>query len=1090
MASLPYRKSNSRLYMEKELEKPLLIYSASAGSGKTYALVKTYLELILKGTAQPQAFAKIIAMTFTNKAALEMKTRIVAALADLANPLRDHNNSTKAKKYQTEISTDFSMSIEEIEKKSLVALTYILHQYEDFYVMTIDKFNLRLIRSFAMDLNLEANFKVVIDETDIKQRVVDDFMNEIDPEVSSLLSKIFIQIADERIEDGDGWNFERVLTDYLSILDKEEAITLIKQAEESDDSQETIQQLKVQIHYNQGKIQENASNFIQRITPELEVSEAPKTQLNSINKLIEKFNKEGNGEDVKLTDTQIRYIDNEELPEPLLSLLSDFYTNYLQYAGEFEKLQKIKGSYYYIQLLKKINNRLKEYRETEQVIRISEFNQMISDLLKNESTPYIYEKLGVRYNHFLLDEFQDTSRLQWQNIVPLVHESISQGHKNLIVGDPKQSIYRFRGGVADQFVALPAIYNPDNDAYLNEASRYFTAMGKMDSLDDNYRSSKEVVEFNNFFFSEFIKFIKTDAVIQNDYSNYYNAIHQNPKNESNGFVDLVSIYQKNIKASLNDDDDIDSDPVNIEYLINAVNECLEDGYEKGDICILGDTAKLCNQFALALTEQGHKVVSSDSLAVNSENSVNLCITYLMWRNQPASNLLAKQFAERYLSIRFGDESTVKYMSYIKDRPSSQNPDRRITYFDYKQFVNDYFDNWETFHFPFENLYTLLEQFYKVTSLNELENPYLHHLSDLAFHFDLNNGPDLNAFLEYFEKTGFKSSIQTPENKDAIKIMTAHKSKGLEFKVVIIPQLDSQFIKARSNYLVQLDQQLAYTKLSSNAKSDELKIKYDKEYKAALLDKLNLCYVAFTRPIDRLYVMSIYARNSKASFASSFIHPFVQSEVFQPYIISAEDNGNEGNSYHLQFGQRKKLDATKEIENQGASDAIFVPINISDKLWFPSISLKQQLNDTDESLEKNLRYGRQLHLLLSEIEHFSTVDEMITSFVKKGWVEKEFTSQLIADLNRISTNDMYLKLHKNKTQVINEQSIIISAEEVKRPDKIILKKEETIVLDFKTGLKKPKDLKQVKTYCEILYQMDFPNVRGYVLYTQDMDFVEV
>src|SRR5690554_2453656 len=138
LASLPYRKSNSRLYMEKELEKPLLIYSASAGSGKTYALVKTYLELILKGTAQPQAFAKIIAMTFTNKAALEMKTRIVAALADLANPLRDHNNSTKAKKYQTEISTDFSMSIEEIEMKSLVALTYILHQYEDFYVMTID----------------------------------------------------------------------------------------------------------------------------------------------------------------------------------------------------------------------------------------------------------------------------------------------------------------------------------------------------------------------------------------------------------------------------------------------------------------------------------------------------------------------------------------------------------------------------------------------------------------------------------------------------------------------------------------------------------------------------------------------------------------------------------------------------------------------------------------------------------------------------------------------------------------------------------------------------------------------------------------
>ncbi len=1077
--------------MEKALEKPLLIYSASAGSGKTYALVKTYLELILKGSAQPQGFAKIIAMTFTNKAALEMKTRIIAALADLANPTRNPTNEEKAKKYKTEISKEFNLSEEEIEKKALIALTYILHQYEDFYVMTIDKFNLRLIRSFAMDLNLEANFKVVIDETDIKQRVVDDFMNEIDPEVSSLLSKIFIQIANERIEDGDGWNFERELTSYLSILDKEEAIALLKQTEETESSQETLQQIKVQIHHYQCKLKENVTNFISDLAPQLEISEITKTQLGSIRKLIDKFNLNPSEADIKLTDTHIRYIENEEIPEPLLSTLSEFHKNDLHYSGEIEKLQKVKNSYYYIQLLKKINNRLKEFRETEQVIRISEFNQMISDLLKNESTPYIYEKLGTRFNHFLLDEFQDTSRLQWQNIVPLVYESISNGQKNLIVGDPKQSIYRFRGGVADQFVALPAIYNPEGDAYLNDASRFFLSMAVKDELKDNYRSAKQIVEFNNLFFTEFVEFMKESAVIKNDYTNYYDKIIQHPKSEKEGFVDIISIHQKKEKSSNESEDEQDSSPENIQYLLASVNECIEDGYQKGDICILGDTSKLCNQYALALTQEGHKVVSSDSLAVNSERTVNMCITYLKWRNQPASELLAKLFAERYLSILFSEESTEKYMSYIKERPSSTNKERNITYFDYRQFITDYFGNWENFHYPFENLYTLLEQFYKIAQISELENPYIHHLSDLAFHFDLNNGPDLNAFIDYYEKSGFKSSIQTPENKDAIKIMTSHKSKGLEFKVVIIPQLDSVFLKSSSSYLVQLDNQLAYTKISTKAVSEELKTKYDEEFKAALLDKLNLCYVAFTRPIDRLYVMNIFSKNAKTNFGAAFIHPFIQSSVFQQNTIAAEGNEKEGSMFHLQFGQRKKIDKNSKDENKMTqNDANFIPIDISDKLWFPSISLKQQLTDTDESLEENLRYGRQLHLLLSELDHYSTAEEMISAFTKKGGIEKEFSAQLLTDLNRISSNETYQELHKYKSQVINEQSIIISANEVKRPDKIILKKEETIVLDFKTGLKKPKDLKQVKTYCEILHQMDFPKVRGFVLYTQDMDFVEV
>lgn len=1067
------------------MDKPLKIYSASAGSGKTYTLVKTYLELILKGDAQPLNFSKIIAMTFTNKAALEMKTRIISALDNLSNPERVPENTEKAKKYLADISKDFGMKPEEVQKKAQIALTHILHQYEDFYVMTIDKFNLRLIRSFAMDLNLDANFKVIIDETEITQRVTEDFLNEIDDQFTSVLSKLFVQLAEEKMSDGENWNFERELSDYLKILGKEEAIELLNQTDEETYSSETFDLIKLQIRHLDQKIEENAEQFLDKIQPVVDDID-DKRKKNSIVGLIEKLkaNKSRISSEMKmpLTDAQIRYLENNELPEHIVNILTDFYVKHLDFIAQAEQLNRVKKSFHYIRLLKKIHDRLQEFRQTEQIIRISEFNRMISDLLKNESSPFIYEKLGTRFNHFLLDEFQDTSRLQWQNIIPLVHEALSQQYQNLIVGDPKQSIYRFRGGVADQFVALPAVYNPKNEASLKEISGYFEKMGIREDLGDNYRSSKEIVEFNNLFFTELVKFIRQEKEI--DYTSYYDSIVQNPKSEKKGYIELISLKEK-ARSAGDEDSEEENSSENIRFLLSRVEECIRDGYEKGDICVLGDTARLCNEYAIALSQKGYKVVSSDSLAVDSDQTVKLCIIYLSWRNQPSNDLAAKRFAEKFLSIRFPEDATRLYMSYMNERPAFNEESGPVSYFNTRQFVNDYFESWENFHFPFENLYALLERFYQISGLNELENPYLHHLSDLAFNYDLNNGPDLNTFLDFYGKTGKNSSIQTPENKDAVKIMTAHKSKGLEFKIVIIPQLNNNFLKNKAKYLIQLDEHLSYTTLSQKVLSPKLKDNYTEEYTGGLLDKLNLYYVAFTRPIDRLYVMNYIKSNSSVAFGPIF-HEFLQTPVFESHTAEKEIIGKEREFFRFQFGER----VTNPASFQANEANNFVPENVSDKLWFPSISLKNHLEDIDESIEEQRRYGRQLHYILSELEHFNDSTEAIEILQKKGLIEKAFSERLLQDIQHITSSKMYEELHQGKKQVINEQSIIISESEVKRPDKIIVKDNETIVLDFKTGLKTGKDLKQIKNYCEILEQMDFPNVRGIVLYTQELEFVEV
>ena len=316
-------------------------------------------------------------------------------------------------------------------------------------------------------------------------------------------------------------------------------------------------------------------------------------------------------------------------------------------------------------------------------------------------------------------------------------------------------------------------------------------------------------------------------------------------------------------------------------------------------------------------------------------------------------------------------------------------------------------------------------------------------------------------------------------------MTAHKSKGLEFKIVIIPQLNNNFLKNKAKYLIQLDEHLSYTTLSQKVLSPKLKDNYTEEYTAGFLDKLNLYYVAFTRPIDRLYVMNYIKSNSSVAFGPIF-HEFLQTPVFESHISEKEIVGKEKEFFRLKFGERVANPAPSQVNEVNN----FVPENVSDKLWFPSISLKNHLEDIDESIEEQRRYGRQLHYILSELEHFNDSTEAIEILEKKGLIEKAFSERLLQDIQHITSNKMYEELHRGKRQVINEQSIIISESEVKRPDKIIVKDHETIVLDFKTGLKTSKDLKQIKNYCEILEQMNFPNVRGIILYTQELEFVEV
>lgn len=1084
--------------MEQD-KKPLKVFSASAGSGKTYTLVKVYLSLILG--KNPTSASKIMAMTFTNKAALEMKTRIIEALDKLINPEREGKSDkekAEANKYLNDIADEFGIKKLDIQKAAKEALSRILHQYEDFNVMTIDKFNLRLIRSFAMDLDLDTNFRVVINEDEILQHVIDDLLEEIDPAFSSILSKMFFQISLNRIEEGKGWNFENELNKYASILKNETASGLINQLDDqalTTDRLKAIRQETELIRNRMESLVANFYSFFEPIQDDFKTIDGKKVNGNARNAFVKKM-ANFDVSDKKMSagifsDKLIELIEGHQIEEPIGSEIHSFYSNYTKDLSQLEEYQKISESYYYLILLKEIQKRLEQFRSQEQIIRISEFNKMISELLRNENSPFIYEKLGTRFEHFLLDEFQDTSRLQWLNIVPLLHESISHSDKednlkrSLIVGDPKQAIYRFRNGVAEQFVALPKIYNPENDADIAEKSRYFDEMGKKEKLEDNYRSNKDVVEFNNQFFTELIQFVNRNKEI--DYSDYYKDVNQTAKKESRGFIEFVSLDATKEEQ----EDEMTS---SIDFLLKRVKECIDDGYEKGDICVLGSKRNWCNDYAVALSQNGYSVVSVDSLSVDSEQYVQLCLLYLKWRNQPTNELIAKQFITKYFALQDIEEPTVKYASYFEKilvEEEGEQKEREV--FNYLKFIEEKFVSYEEFFFPFQNLYTLLQVLYgklkeSGLTISELQNPYLHHLSDLAFDYDMNNGPDLNAFIDFYEQNGYKSSIQAPENKEAIKIMTIHKSKGLEFKVVIIPQINEEFMKSgvTASHLIQLGDNLAYTSLSKNTNSERLSEEYETEYRASLLDRLNLYYVAFTRAKERLYVMNrLENRKASDAYFGRLIHDFLNDGTFDNHLTSTTQEDGETTGLMYQLGERVKNEFKEEEQSPE-----FEPSEIPEGLWFPEIFLKETLPNQEEGVSEQIRYGNQLHHLLSEYSQSESVEKIVDRFLKKGWVEKQFETRLKENLTEITTDTNFQSLHENALRIMNEQTFIVSEEEILRPDKIIVKENETIIIDFKTGLPKKRDIQQVKNYCFVLQEAGYNNIKGLVLYTRDMQYIAV
>lgn len=1039
----------------------LVVLNASAGSGKTYNLVLTYLKLILDTSKDENAFSEVMAMTFTNKAAFEMKDRIISVLYNISN-LKNLNEKAFDKTIEIckVISQELKIDIPTVVKKSEKSLKAILHHFEDFNVVTIDKFNLRLIRSFSKELNISGDFKIVLNESEILDNVVENLLDSLDNQAQVKLTNLVLNYSKEKLNEEQSWNFQKDLKQFSLILTNEKYFAQIDELMKLEFSDQDYKILKDKLIDLEQKVNIQAKSLYNKLNvlnfdnlPGKSRSKSAIEKLNSLN-VFDHINDEGSFfSSSMLENFQKDNPKGDKFPDELVNESLSFNTLFVSEAENYLVYKTAIRHFHNLALLQFISLELANVKEKEHIIRISEFNSLISNLIQDEYAPFIYERLGTKFKHFLLDEFQDTSRLQWMNLVPLVYESLSNKFDNLIVGDAKQSIYRFKNGVAEQFVSLPKIYNPEQNTEVARKSIFFEEEGIKQVLKNNYRSQKNIVLFNNAFYHKITDYLNE---IQKD---FYEDVFQEPKGKDGGFIE---IFSKKFESK----DDINT----VNQLVFWVDSILKDGYFPGDICILGNTKAECNLWAIALSEK-YKVVSDDSLTVQSDDFVKLSVAYLNWYIAQDSELEAKRFIETYFDC-FGSKIDLNFIDLfsleIKKGISKE-------VFNFKKFITKIFISEELFFPRFDNLYSLIQSFYKIINIDEIYNPYIHHFVDLIYQFDLNVGSDIHGFLNEYESKFKNSSIQIPENKDSIKIMTGHKSKGLEFPVVILPNMNFSLESKMTKLLVSQNQHFFYVPISKNSKISNVKKSSIEELSQVFLDKLNLCYVMTTRPVERLYIGNYFTDES--NFGCVFDSTLKSISTILDFTIE--------NDFYRIGNRLKKMNSDFSY-----TDNDFEPVEINDKLWFPEISLVENMSSDEFYLSEAQRYGNQLHLLLSAINYHHEINSILDKFVRDLLIDKDFEDRLRNDLDKILRNENYLKLLKNAIKIVSEVKIIATNFETRIPDKIIYKNNEIIVIDFKTGLPNSKHNNQVKSYVKLLFEMENTMVSGFIYYTSNLDLIQV
>ncbi len=1036
--------------------KNFAVYKSGAGSGKTFTLVKEYLRLALQHQHTVQfEFRRINAITFTNKAAAEMKWRILKALQDIINDL--DNSSVLAHNLQAELK----LGIEELKERASILLSNILHHYSDFAIGTIDSFTHKIVKTFAFDLQLPLNFNL---ETDVKtfyNKVVYQLLGQLgqDKELTSWLS----EYALNKVNEDETWDPEKHLLEFTGLLHNEQSEKYIALLHQLSSDAILIEKEKINAFVKTFKkqLKEQAEPVIQFFEKynlsdedftykssgphrffykciDAELGDKSKLINTRITAAIEKnawANTTSDAEKRTVIEQNANFLTS--VAKQLIAYIDENYNDYKL----FILLQK---QIYPILLLKKLQDIAEQFKQDEQTVFLSEFNQRIAELVRTEPTPFIYERLGERYHHFLLDEFQDTGELQWQNILPLVDNTLAAGYYNLIVGDGKQSIYRWRNANVEQFANLPYIKNSAENVLLHEREQALVRNYEAKYLNTNFRSTKTVVEFNNAVFE-----LLSEKNLHPQHKVIYEQQAQGVNNDLEGYVTL---FEKEVET-------VDKNELTLQYIDKHISEALADGFNFSDICVITRFNKSGNEVATFLTNKGIPVVSDDSLLLTSVLEVNVIVamlTYLCNREDSIAPALIIHylFQEKRMSLE-------EYHSSLQEISKTKDLFSILQRFNIALYENN---------LRLSNLFDTVCTIMNALSLHKKNDTALRFFLDLVNEFLVNYSSNLVAFIDWWENKKSKASLIVPDNANAVKIMSIHASKGLEFPVVIAPFINWSLYKFNNEWIAidstKTNLKASVVKVSKSLEEAGLKEVYDTEEQLQNLDNLNLLYVQFTRAIHRLHIIAIHSKGG----------PKNSSAWMKDIVNTVPTTTEESLSY---WGKRLPASVThsKAVLPLFELQALQIEPQ-SDVIKIKSAFQLDANSEQSYAREK----GILIHYILAKIKSNEDITIAIEAACNEGLLNTNAIDETKVIIEEIIKHPQLQNFFSPNIIVKTEAEILGFNGAILRPDRLIINNEHITIIDYKTGERQDdKYAQQLQTYEDACIALGFKIISKYLVY---------
>lgn len=1103
------------------------VYSSSAGSGKTYTLTKEYLKLALHSNSDTY-FRQILAVTFTNAAANEMKERILLMLRTFSDAM----TSTAAehpmlRDVVTELYpitlTDpalYTGAKELISVRAQLVFRQILHRYSDFSVMTIDKFTQRLISSFTDELGIPFVFETQLDGT-LLDEAVDRLLARIGQEGEEVLSDIVEKYYREKAEDGKSWaSLPAQIRETAGTLLSEQSYLQMQRVSnlQMDDWVAIRNQMRAFVKGREEAIKRLAMSGFELI---VNVFLVDKDFYQGARGIYGYFKDRSEGKNTWTAPNS--YVSGKTIGEEnwygaktaapikdkIESIRAELERLYHEIEnirnGESQKItlyQQLERHLYNLSLLGEIRKEFDALLRQNNQVHISDFNRRILEIVAKEPVPFIFERLGEKYNHILVDEFQDTSKLQFANLLPLIENALADGYFNLIVGDAKQSIYRFRGGDMDlilhlaqnQAMALVPILG--NNVYNEERLWSIDSQLEIDHLRTNRRSYREITTFNNQFFGFISDTVGQEfPLIKSVYDeNFKQEIPDSVKNGGHVQLEFLDMQEGADEFS---EVETTNDAI-VKRSLELITELRETGYQWRDIAILCRKKKEATSLANALKEIGYPLISDDALSLGYSRSVHFVISFMEVLH---TDQRLKRYEAAYLFHRVirKENPTAQEHEALRELCIFKGLDSFLAYF------AKYGIELTAFRMRQLTVFELSELLMQTFGLfeNKTENEYLFRFLDVVLEFGTRRSNHLGDFLQHWETAKNKLSITIPSDTDALRITTIHKSKGLEYPVVIVPYANWKVTPNAKLDRLWIDlEDISYDELSLVEKSEEVtaskKLKsslvsvvkdldntlvagqYQDEKTRTLVENLNLLYVAFTRPVQRLYVLSKREKNwNQSSQVSNWMHDFLSQENFEPAYNEIES------SYVLSQGDGDYFHA--HARNNSES---FIIDNIISNDRTDSLRLRrmaERIFDVETFERKKDHLQKMRHLLIT-MNRVKDLGDAAGQLVRDGIVTREEAKKLYFQLTDLFKNASLKDLYSDEVKIQVNKELLLPGGKMLHVDRIVqLPDESYIFMSFVAGIGSDQSRQHLKRLVKV-YMADGKSAAA-VLITLENDGIE-